>query len=461
MGRIVIVSNRVSSFKRDDPDTGGMAVGIREMLAKTGGIWFGWSGKLQKDDSNNELHLEQHGNITLITLDLLQADIDNYYLGYANQVIWPLFHCRPDCMEYSQIFEQSYHAVNEKFALRLIELLQPEDNIWVHDYPLLPLASALRRLGCRHKIGFFLHIPFPSVELLTRLPRHRELFATLGSYDLIGFQTFASRTNFCHYVEEENMGVFSPAEEKISLGERNILVKVFPIGIDPASFSIMAAKSLDFKPIREFRQRIGERKLIIGVDRLDYSKGLIRRAKAHEYLLKHYPDLHRTYQILQVTPLTRSKVPVYTQTRKELKNNIMELNGKFSDLDWTPIRYSERSYSRRTLSALYRLAAVGLVTPLSDGMNLVAKEYIAAQNPANPGVLILSHFAGAAQQLTQALLVNPYDSEEVGEAIYIALDMPLAKRKENYYAMIETLHKYTIYDWCNAFIKCLKAGQGS
>lgn len=453
MSRIIVISNRVSAFGKGENDTGGMAVGIKEMLSQTGGIWFGWSGKISKTDQPPAM--QQHGNITLITIDLTKKQVEHYYSGYSNQVLWPLFHYRLDFMEYSREFETSYHEVNERFAAQIAQFLQPDDIVWIHDYHLIPLAAKLRRRHITNMIGFFLHIPFPPAHLLICLPGHRRLFESLNSYNLLGFQTENDLARFHQYLTGQGLGTVLKTGW-ISLLGKTLRAQSFSVGIDVDDFTLSAAKAMNQKPVQEFKENLGSRQLIIGVDRLDYSKGLIRRVKAYEDFLQAYPASHGKHQILQVTPPTRSGVPMYHFTAKSLEKHIIQINGKFADLDWTPIRYVKKSYGRKTLAAIYRLAAVGVVTPLRDGMNLIAKEYIAAQNPDNPGVLILSRFAGAAVELEDALLVNPYDSGEVGESIHTALTMPLDERKERHHAMMIRLRAYTIHDWHHDFIATLK-----
>jgi trehalose 6-phosphate synthase len=454
LNRLVVVSNRVGPI-RDTARAGGLAVALVDALRQHGGLWFGWSGTIAEE--TGEPKIETEGPLTLATCDLGQEDYDQYYLGFANRSLWPLFHYRIDLTAFSRPDFQGYLRVNRKFARELLPLLRPDDTIWVHDYHFLMFGEELRRLGCRQRIGFFLHTPFPAPEVLTTLPTNAQLVRALFAYDLIGFQTEGDRRCFIHYVEDELKGTVLDGDKVHAFG-RTIQASVFSIGIDTENF-VGFATGPDAQRIRERMKPIlmNDRVQIIGVDRLDYTKGLPERFQAFQRLLELFPQNRGRVTFMQIAPPSRSDVEEYVQIRRELETSAGHINGNFSEYDWTPIRYLNKSFSRRMLAGLYRASKVGFVTPLRDGMNLVAKEYVAAQDPEDPGVLVLSRFAGAACQLTSALIVNPYDVEGMAEALQAALDMPLDERKGRWAEMMDRLYAEDIESWRTAFLSALQS----
>jgi trehalose 6-phosphate synthase len=450
-GRLVVVSNRVSLPTASSPAAGGLAVALEATLAAKGGLWFGWSGKTC-DDPHAEPQIQAHGRVTYALCDLSHQDLDEFYHGFANRALWPICHYRLDLASLSQRDSTGYFRVNERFASALAELLRPQDVIWVHDYHFIPLASFLRQNGCRNRIGFFLHIPWPAPDVAGALPALDDILASFAAYDVVGFQTAADAANFKDCLARAEASK-APAERALP-GECEI--DAFPIGIDTRAFARAAKTAVTNAGVVRMRDSLGGRPLIIGVDRLDYSKGLPERIAAFSMFLEQSPEaacLRPT--LLQVTPKSRSEVPEYADMHRAIAEHVGTVNGKWGDIDWTPIRYVNRAISRTTLAGLYRLARVGLVTPLRDGMNLVAKEYVAAQDPENPGVLVLSQFAGAARELDAAVIVNPYDVEATAAAIGAALAMPLAERKERWHAMMKVLHANTIDNWTTRFLTAL------
>ena len=391
----------------------------------------------------------------VVTIDLEEQDVQEYYNGYANRTIWPLFHYRIDLTAYDRSFGQGYERVNRRFAETLAPLLQPDDLIWVHDYHLLPLARDLRRLGVTNPIGFFLHIPWPARQLLTTLPFHSRLVESLFDYDLIGFQTEDWLQAFKDYVLDE-IGGTEPVHNRMAAFGKSASVGAFPIGIDAAEFeqivrSPVAEKAYDLMAANSVFQS-----LVVGVDRLDYSKGLEERLLGFEQLLNDHPEyLHQTL-LLQIAPPTREEVDTYQEIRSQLEFQCGRINGEFADTDWAPIRYVHKSYRRDELAGIYRAAKVGLVTPLRDGMNLVAKEYVAAQNPRDPGVLILSQFAGAAAQMKEALVINPFSREEMADALHRALSMKLPERLRRWEALIDGVRRDDINAWRDSYVKALR-----
>jgi trehalose 6-phosphate synthase len=387
-------------------------------------------------------------------VDLTREDHGGYYNGFSNAVLWPLFHYRLDLVEFTRRDFAAYQRVNTLFADHLAPMLLPDDLIWVHDYHLIPMAENLRRAGVTQRIGFFLHTPFPSFGMLAVLPHHESLLESLCAYDLVGFQTIDDLTAFHEAVVRGASGEVL-SDGRVRAFGRTIRAGVFPIGVDTEAIAEMAVPGGRSRTLRRFLHGLRDQHLIIGVDRLDYSKGLEHRFKAFASFLERYPENRGRVRFLQIATATRSNVPEYRDLRQRLGALAGDINGRFSDLDWTPIQYLNRSFSHRSLFGFFRLSRIALVTPLRDGMNLVAKEYVAAQDPGDPGVLILSPFAGAAYELDSAVIANPYDPDAVAEALQIAVEMPLEERRERWQAMMEVLHRNNVRAWRESFLHSL------
>jgi trehalose 6-phosphate synthase len=455
LARLVIVSNRVALPSEKSTRAGGLAVGLREALARRGGLWFGWSGETTEGPSG-EPHLHAAGKIAYATIDINAADYREFYVGYANGVLWPLFHHRPGLSAYRRAAFEGYLRVNAWFAAKLAPLLKPDDLIWVHDYHFIPLAAELRKLGVANRIGFFLHIPFPAPELFVTLPEHRRLAGNLLAYDLTGFQTAEDVRALQRYVLEEAGGQVYNGSGIQALGQKGRLA-AFPIGIDTERFAKAAVKAMQRPETARLRDSLVNRTLVIGIDRLDYSKGLAQRLEAFQELLGRWPEHKSRVTLLQIAPVSRGEVAQYRQLRREIEGLAGRVNGKFAEADWTPVRYLNKSFPRNVLAGFLRLARVGLITPTRDGMNLVAKEYVAAQNPAEPGVLVLSRFAGAARELKEALIVNPFDVDEIAAALHRALTMPLDERVARWRALMDVVAHNTIRSWRESFLQALEA----
>jgi trehalose 6-phosphate synthase len=457
-GRLVIVSNRVSL---PDPTgkiaAGGLAVALKEALERHRGLWFGWSGRVCADVCEEPTFLEK-GGAQFAVMDLTAQDKQEYYSGFANRALWPLMHYRIGLAEFSRADYGGYRRVNRAFARALARLLAPDDFVWVHDYHLMPLASELRALGAVNRIGYFHHIPWPAPEVLGVLPGSGELLRGMLDYDLVGLQTERDADNLRRGLIEDAQAAPVGARS-VERGARRTRIKAYPIGIDFDAFGATAERAPAAKLVRETAASLGERSLVMSVDRLDYSKGIPERMEAYERFLLANPDQRGRVVFLQIAPTSRSEVPEYAKLSRQTNETLGRINGAMGEPDWTPIRYVTSAYPRAVLAGLLRRARVGLVTPLRDGMNLVAKEYIAAQDPADPGVLVLSRFAGAAQQLPEALIVNPNDKFEVAEAIRRALDMPLAERRARWSAMAATLRRCDVGWWTNAFLRDLRSGE--
>jgi trehalose 6-phosphate synthase len=455
VGRLIIVSNRVTPSASDgDESVGGLALALAAALRESPGLWFGWSGRTTPQFSGH-LKIDRVGGVTTATVDLEESDLDEYYNGYANKTLWPLFHYRADLAAFDRAYGEGYGRVNARFAATLAPLVEPDDLIWVHDYHLIPMARELRRQGVRNRVGFFLHIPWPAYQVVINLPRHRRLVEALFDYDLVGFQTQDYLQAFEEYVLNEAGGAALAPGLLRGFG-RVLRVGVFPVGIDAAAFARVAGS-----PAAEaMRQRMlaatSPRRLIIGVDRLDYSKGMEERFLGFEQFLAHNADLRRDILMLQIAPVSRDAVQAYQEIRSRLDALSGRINGEYSDVDWAPLRYVNHTYRRDELAGIYAAARVGLVTPLRDGMNLVAKEFVSAQDPEDPGVLILSRFAGAARQLSDALLVNPNSREEVGEALRQALTMERSERIRRWRALHASVVREDVHAWRDAFVALLR-----
>jgi trehalose 6-phosphate synthase len=453
----VVVSNRVAVPSHDN-QAGGLAVAVRSLVKRHGGLWFGWSGTVSADGEVTTRTI-QDSDMSYVVTDLVEADYQEYYNGFANRVLWPILHYRLDLAEFSRRDLSGYRRVNAHFANQLADLLQPDDVIWVHDYHLIPLAKMLRDRGYQNRIGYFLHVPFPPPEILTALPNHEWLIPQLAAYDLVGLQTENDATNLARYLENE-CGLEKQGEFLYQTAERAMRVGVFPIGIETDEFSRLARRSVRSPLVRSMMESLAGRALMIGVDRLDYSKGLAQRLDAFERFLAVYPDWRGKVTYLQITPKSRSEIQEYSGMERTISEAAGRINGAYGEVAWTPIRYVNRAYSRSALAGLYRSARVGLVTPLRDGMNLVAKEYVAAQDEADPGVLVLSRFAGAAAELTSALLVNPYDPETVASSIGHALSMPLEERRTRHAALFKVISENDVNWWGEHFLAALTKDAG-
>jgi trehalose 6-phosphate synthase len=452
LARLVVVSNRVAVPSRDN-QAGGLAVAVRSLLKRHGGLWFGWSGTVSAD-GDVATRTIPYRDMSYVVTDLVEADYQEYYNGFANRVLWPILHYRVDLAEFSRRDLSGYRRVNAHFANQLSGLLQPDDVVWVHDYHLIPLAKMLRDRGHGNRIGYFLHVPFPPPEILTALPNHEWLIPQLAAYDLVGLQTDNDATNLARYLENE-CRLQKRGEFVYQTGERTVRLGAFPIGIETSEFSRLARRSVRSPLVRSVLDSLAGRALMIGVDRLDYSKGLAQRMDAFERFLAVYPDWRSQVTYLQITPKSRSEIEEYAEMERTISEAAGRINGAYGEVAWTPIRYVNRAYSRSVLAGLYRSARVGLVTPLRDGMNLVAKEYIAAQDPADPGMLVLSRFAGAAAECTAALIVNPSDPETVATSIAHALSMPLEERRARHAALFQVISENDIHWWGEHFLSAL------
>ena len=448
MSRVVLVSNRVLDLSKS-ARAGGVAVVLANIVRRRKALWFGWNGEVKP---TGEVDLIR-GKGRTATAALSDIEYAGYYLGYANSVLWPVFHNRLDLAKFEAGFFQQFVDVNRRLAGLLKPMLSPDDVIWVHDYDLIPFAAELRKRGVANPIGFFLHIPFPPWQTFMAVPEHKELAQALCAYDLIGLQTKADVANLLNYMSNGVHGRIVP-DGRIRVFDRLVSIASFPVGIDMTDF----VKTKRARALVQSRSSVSR---IIGVDRLDYTKGLPQKFKAFGRLLDEHPRYQRQVVLTQIAPPTRESIEGYSDIRHELETLAGSINGRLGELDWVPIHYIYRSTPRRTLGDIYRSSRICMVTPLRDGMNLIAKEYVAAQDAADPGVLILSKFAGAAEEMTEALIVNPYSIEETSDAIRAALEMTLEERCERHGALLTGIKKHDAAAWSNSFLESLKRARST
>lgn len=453
---LVVVSNRVARAKANEPMTGGLAAALLPVVEKSGAIWVGSSGHVRDGAQKDSFaEIESLGAGALAMLDLPAAHYGGYYEGFANSALWPALHSRSDLIRVSHDDYQSYREVNMFMARSLMRFRKPSTAFWVQDYHFLALGAEMRDLGVGNPIGFFLHTPWPSRAVMECVPHHRELVEAMLAYDLIGFQTDDDRDNFAIYLRSD-LGLHVENGIVTSRFGTSRLA-AFPIGIDVDGFAAQAQRATSHPDVSRLRRSLHGERLAIGVDRVDYSKGLVNRINAFDRLFELQPSLKRSVSLLQIATPSRGGIEAYSNLQDELAKLVTDVNGRHGEVDWTPIRYLSKGFNQTVLAGFYRTAQVGVVTPLHDGMNLVAKEYVAAQNPIDPGVLVLSKFAGAANELDTALLVNPNDIDGMARTIAMALAMPATERRLRWEAMMAKLRAGTIHQWFVSFIAALEA----
>jgi len=459
---VVVVSNRVAGANADGPISGGLAAALIPMVGKSGATWVGFSGDVggargARDGFDESIRALGTG--TIVGIDPPIEHYLGYYEGFANSALWPALHSRVDLIRVTADHYASYRAVNAFMARALMRFDKPDSVFWIHDYHFLPLGAEMRRLGIDRPIGFFLHTPWPDRRCMAAVPHHREIVREMLACDLLGFQTIEACANFEDYLRHE-LGM-PPGNDTIASGWGRTQLAAFPIGIDVDEFAARAAIAIAQPDVLRLRASLKSPKFVLGVDRLDYSKGLTNRFHAFGRMLELEPGLKRAVSFLQIAAPSRVNISAYRELTAELDMLVTEINGRHRQSDWTPIRYLNREFSQSTLAGLYRTAHVGLVTPFRDGMNLVAKEFVAAQNPGDPGVLILSRFAGAAKELNAALLVDPHDVDSMALQIANALAMPLEERRERWQQMVTKLQGRSLQNWFSAFLNALSEARRS
>src|SRR5258708_4505433 len=417
-------------------------------------LWFGWSGRLSGDNALKSTTSRSIGGaVTFVAVDLTESEYDGYLTGFSIGPLWPLLHDLPDRVRFHAEDLAAYRAANAMYVDRLVPLLRPSDRIWIQDYHLIPMAALLRQAGITNPIGLFLHVPFPAPQGLLGWPWHKTLASDLSAYDLVGFQTRHDELNFEKFMRSASTGFATGSR---AAGPRTMpATGAFPVGINTRLY-MAAASSADVAGRAERLGRcLRDRQIIISVDRLDYTKGLVERLHAYEALLTEFHEHRCTSAMIQVTAPSRTLVPGYLELRMEQQAVVERINGRFMTYGWMPVLDIYSKLPRRSVAALYRLARAALATPLRDGVNLAAKEYVAAQNPRDPGALILSRFAGAAELLTEALLVEPRDQGQMTAALRAALGMPFDERQDRWRRMIVKLLHHDAVQWHHAYLAAL------
>lgn len=453
----IVVSNRVAKVPPGGPMTGGLASALLPAIRNSETIWLGSSGRLTSTSATQtpRVDIEPYGCGAIATVDLPERIYAGFYDGYANSALWPLLHSRPDLSTSNADDYACYREMNAFMAKTLATFAGKDATFWIHDYHFLPLGLELRRLGIVRRIGFFLHTPWAPRRVMIQLPQHRELTEAMLAYNLIGFQTDKDRDNFADMLNND-----------LAMSRRNFTFRTrygecrlgtYPIGIDPVEFADNAQRSDEDPDVRRLKSSLNGAALIIGVDRIDYSKGIGERLRAFDRLLTLHPEMKRRLSMVQIAVPSRSTLATYCNLRSDLARMVGDINGRHGELDWTPIRYLNKCFGQSTLAGLYRASAVGLVTPFQDGMNLVAKEYVAAQDPDNPGVLVLSRFAGAANELNASLLVDPSDADSVTQTLLDAASMPRDERQARWQFNMNRLLAHPIHRWFAAFMSDLRA----
>jgi len=452
---VVVVSNRVARAKADEPLAGGLAAALLPMVRDSGAIWVGSSGQPSDASQTRDsfAKIEALGSGALATVDMPVKHYRGYYEGFANSALWPALHSRPDLIHVTADDYTSYCEVNAFMSRELVRFNSAEAVFWIQDYHFLTLGAEMRQLGIERPLGFFLHTPWADRRTMAAVPHCSELADAMLAYDLIGFQTVEDRQNFEDYLRTElDLNI---VDGTVASHWGLTQLATFPIGIDVEEFSVRAIKSIGRSEVVRLRDSLQGAKLVLGVDRLDYSKGLANRMRAFDRMFEIEPSLKRAVALLQVAVPSRGNIKAYRELKAELAALVGEVNGRHGEVDWMPIRYLNKGFSQLTLAGFYRLARVGLVTPLHDGMNLVAKEYVAAQNPFDPGVLVLSSFAGAARELDAALQINPHDIDGMARQIAVALRMNVEERRERWQSMVRKLKAASVQGWFADFLHTL------
>ncbi len=464
--RLVIVSNRLPITVSKDEDNGGwqfrqsiggLVTALTSVLKKRKGMWIGWPGITEEANLDGLLaRASDELGYTMRSISLDKEELDLYYFGFSNEVMWPLFHDLQSNCNFDPAYWYEYQVVNQKFAKVIAENIGPNDYIWIQDYHLVMVAKELRRLGVKNKMGFFLHIPFPSPDAFIRMPWRVQILEALLEYDLLGFQTPRDRNNFVYCMEAVLRGFRVDTRRQvatISTPKRKIQVGSFPISIDYKEFASVAASEEVANMSNQLRRAMHNRCILLGVDRLDYSKGIPEKLRAFRNMLERYSDLHNKLALIQIVVPSREDIPGYQTLLSEIEGLVGEINGEFSQPGWVPVQYMFRNFERAEILAYYRASDIAVITPLKDGMNLVAKEYCAA-HADNKGVLILSEFAGSAIQFRKnALLVNPYDIEGIADAMYRAYEMDLQEQKWRMRKLRRSIARRDVYWWVNFFLQ--------
>lgn len=485
--RLIVVSNRVPpvsdfySVGTGEASAGGLVTAVRAAMNQRGGLWFGWSGRSTRRRPSADPNVTDFGAIKLATMELSDDEVSLYYSGYANRTLWPLLHSFPARVVVRRDTYRAYRRINQRFAAALLPMLEPNDLIWVQDFHLFHVGYELRQLGWRGKVGFFLHVPFPSADIFGILPWARDTLEALLRYDLVGVHDGRYLLNLVDSMNYELGGEAtgdsyayggSPSRadnhdaltidgdktaDYYSHDGHTAKLGVYPIGIDPDMFKQHEDRRTPRLSDELSLAADPNQRLVLGVDRLDYTKGIPHRLRIFGRMLERHPNLGGNITYVQISSPSRTRVPEYIQEKEQVERLVGQLNGQFSEAGWVPIRYLYRSYPQSELAGFYHDADVCLVTPLRDGMNLVAKEFVAAQDTASPGALVLSRFTGAASAMRDAVIVNPYDIDGAAEATYRALRMPIAERRRRHKSLMAVVQKHSSQNWSDSFCRALAA----
>ena len=464
---LVVVSNRLpfALTRGEDgewlvePGTGGLVTALRPVLRDRGGRWIGWAGATAQELPDPTALLEdsrRRFGYELVPVPLSAGEKEGFYAGFSNEIVWPLFHDMVTMCNFDPTYWSAYEAVNAKFADCAISTAGPDDFVWIHDYHLMRMGSALRERGVHRRMAFFLHIPFPPLDIFLKLPWRFQVLQSLLAYDLIGFQTVRDRRNFVQCVRLLLPDVRISgrgAVWRMRSGDREVRVGSFPISIDFTDFEGRGSAPLVAEMATRIREAEPGRRIVLGIDRLDYTKGIPQKLEAFRRLLRRHPEMREKVTLFQILVPSREEIPRYREHKEQVERLVGEINGEFTGGGWAPIHYIHRALEGPGLSAYYRAADVALVTPLKDGMNLVSKEYCASQADLG-GALVLSEFAGAAAELqTGAFLVNPYDVEGVADALHAALTLPEGERRARMRKLRRSVREHDIYRWVDTFLE--------
>jgi trehalose 6-phosphate synthase/phosphatase len=465
MSKLVIVSNRLPIVAYRDkgdqwlfkPGSGGLVTALGPVLRDRGGLWIGWLGTTASEGLLKSMRKgEKESGYSLWSVELTRKEIEKYYHGFANEILWPLFHDIVSRCNFDPTYWDVDRRVNRKFADQIAANTDADDYVWVQDYHLALIADELKRIGVKRKTGFFLHIPFPPLDIFLKLPWRAEILLGLLEYELIGFQTMRDRRNFIQCIKTLLPGVRMSGAGQVSqavIGSRTIRIGAFPISIDYREFETQSKSEEVARQAWIIHANLPRRQLIIGIDRLDYTKGIPNRLYALDRAFRKYPNLKRRITLVQIVVPSRTEVPEYQELRREIEELVGRINGRYTEVGWAPINYQFRSLTRTELLGYYRTSEIAMVTPLKDGMNLVAKEYCTCNIEGN-GVLILSEFAGAAAQFQDyALMVNPYDIDGMADAIFQAYFMSPEERRTRMNRLRRSVQKQNILGWVNSFLK--------
>lgn len=457
MSKLIVLSNRVNLPSNDGHSAGGLAVALQDALREKGGIWLGWNGEKVAHQIDQKFHYIESNKVEYITCPLTEQQYLQFYCGFSNSTLWPAMHDRADLIAYRSEEFDSYQDVNQLFAQKLQRIAQPDDMIWVHDYHFLSVAHYCRELGMKNRFGFFLHIPFADLSIWEHLPVSQQLIQHLAEHDVVGLQTEHDQNN-CIAIMRHYLKGIAQQNDSLWMNNHEVKVQCYPIGIDADLIQQSAMKNQDKIDDKVFKfSQLKQQKTIVAVDRIDYSKGLIERFQAYATFLKQNPEYQKNVTALQIACPCRMDVPAYQALFDQVQNSVSEINAQFSDSDWSAIHCTHKTIAHEQLMRIYRKADICWVNSMKDGMNLVAKEYIAAQDPSDPGVLILSKYAGAADQMPEAIIVDPKQPNSMINALKMALNLSKTERLQRYQQLIKGLKRFDIMDWRNAFIQDLKS----